>query len=166
MAWVWTTFKLNMGARDVNNIRVTMVIISEIARTRFTVQYCIKCLFDQFFQLWKISKNFRWYRKDQNECYWRCQSYWDDWGHSLEKYFSGNGQKWVIFIKIRLLFVGYFTKNIPILSFLKENILIYISISIFWNSTASQTEFKDIMWSWKIADRGWGQDFEVPRCNR
>ena len=59
----------------------------------------------------------------------------------------------------------FFLKNNSILTFLKENILIYISISIFWNSTASQTEFKDIMWSWKIANRGRGQDFKVPRCN-
>ena len=63
-------------------------------------------------------------------------------------------QKWPVFL------------NNPILTFLEENILIYIRISIFWNSTASQTEFKDIMWSWKIAHRGWGQDFKVPRCNR
>ena len=33
-----------------------MVTIYEIARARFTVQYCIKCLFDQFFQLLMILK--------------------------------------------------------------------------------------------------------------
>ena len=108
---VWTTLKLNLDARDVNNIRVTMITIYEIARTRFTVQYCIKCLFDQFFQLWIISKNFRWYRKDQNECYWRCQSYWDDWSHSLEKYFSGKGQKWVIFYKNQATFENFENKR-------------------------------------------------------
>ena len=51
-------------------------------------------------------ENFRWYRKDQNECYWWCQGYRDDWSHSLEKYFPGNGQNQVIFHKNRALKVS------------------------------------------------------------
>ena len=122
-----------MGDRDVNNIRITMVTIYEIARTRFTVQYCIKCLFDQFFQLWMISKNFRWYRKDQNECYWRCQSYWDDWSHSLEKYFSGKGQKWVIFHKNQATFVVWYfiLRKITRFCAIWKKIYLYTSASAF-----------------------------------
>ena len=62
------------------------------------------------------------------------------------------------------IFVWFF--NSSILTVFKENILVYIRISIFWDSTTFETKFKDIMWSWQIANGGRGQDFEVPRCNR
>ena len=110
-----------------------MVTIYEIARARFTVQYCIKCLFDQFFQLLMILKI-------SDDIERTKMSVIDDvkvietiGATVLRNIFQEKVKKWVIFHKNQATFVVWYfiLRKITRFCAIWKKIYLYTSASAF-----------------------------------